>query len=136
MAIVGIGGNVVVDGLREWEDGSPSSSVIWMDGAVAEVDCSAVDGRRGVDIVDEDEGRERHSQCIIRQRNQSHITNMVDIRRYEQFTTYVHVVNTMTCGRVISRVEGRDCYLRELRALCTGVSAQGYYPPCRFSLGN
>ena len=94
MAIVGVGGNVVVEGLREWEDGSPSSSVIWMDGAAAEVDCSAVDGRRGVHFVDEAEGRERHPQCIIRQKNQSHITDMVDIRHYEQFTTYVYVANT------------------------------------------
>ena len=73
MAIVG----VVVEGRKEWENGSPSSSVIWMDGAVAKVDCSAVDKRRVVYFADE--GRKWHPQCIIRQKNQSHTTDTVDI---------------------------------------------------------
>ena len=30
-------------------------------------------------------------------------------RYYEKFTTYVYVANTMTCGRIISRVEELDC---------------------------
>ena len=81
----------------DWENNySSSSSVIWMDGAVAEVDCSAVDRRRGVYFVneDEDEGRKWYPQRIIRQKNQSHTTDMVDIRHYEQFTTFVYVANT------------------------------------------
>ena len=48
MEIVGVAGDVVVEGRSEWENSySPSSSVIWMEGVAAKVDCSAVDRRSG-----------------------------------------------------------------------------------------
>ena len=64
----------------------------WMDGVVAEVDCSADE--------DEDGGCERYPQYIIRQSHHGYggYTPMFA-------TTCVYVANTMTGGRIISRVE-------------------------------